>query len=84
PFATLSMAMLTELNALSINNVLIAHLVCQHNQHITWRPIEEFDHHTGFYLSMPPWLAGTPTEQNVIDSFNIVTAPIAKELGLTL
>ena len=37
PFSTLSMAMIPELNALSINNVLIAELVCQHNERLTWR-----------------------------------------------
>ena len=84
PFATLSMAMLAQLDALSINNVLIAHLVCQHNDQITWRPIEEFDHETHFYLSMPPWLEGTPTEQFILDSLKCVITPIAETLDLTM
>ena len=62
PFSTLSMAMIPELNALSINNVLIAELVCQHNSQITWRYVEEFIDQTDFYLSMPPWLNNSKTE----------------------
>ncbi len=60
------------------------HFVCQHNNQITWRPIEEFDHETDFYLSMPPWLEGTSTEKLVLDSIKSVITPIAETLDLAM
>lgn len=69
PFSTLSLSMIPQLQALSITNVLIAELVCQHNDDITWRYVDEFTHETDFYLSMPPWLHDSTTEKLVLSSF---------------
>jgi DNA-binding transcriptional LysR family regulator len=82
PFSTLSMAMIPELNALSINNVLIAELVCQHNSHITWRYVEEFIDQTDFYLSMPPWLNNSKTENLFLDSFRESLMKITQKLNI--
>jgi DNA-binding transcriptional LysR family regulator len=69
PFSTLSLSMIPQLQALSITNVLIAELVCQHNDDITWRYVDEFTHETDFYLSMPPWLHDSTTEKLFLSSF---------------
>ena len=82
PFSTLSMAMIPALNALSINNVLIAELVCQHNSHITWRYVEEFIDQTDFYLSMPPWLNNSKTENLFLDSFRESLMKITQKLNI--
>jgi hypothetical protein len=82
PFSTLSMAMIPELNALSINNVLIAELVCQHNNLLTWRYVDEFIEHTDFYISMPPWLNESPTESLFLDSFRDSLKIITKKLNI--
>jgi DNA-binding transcriptional LysR family regulator len=82
PFSTLSMAMIPELNALSINNVLIAELVCQHNSQITWRYVEEFIDQTDFYLSMPPWLNSSKTENLFLDSFRESLMKITQKLNI--
>ena len=84
PFSTLSLALLSDIQALSINNLLIAELVCQHNPHITWRPIEEFEHETDFFLSMPPWLDGSLTEELVLDGVRDVVSPLVKKLNLAM
>jgi DNA-binding transcriptional LysR family regulator len=67
-FSTLSMSVIESLNALSINNVLIAELVANHNRGITWRYIDQFIYETDFYLSMPPWLNKSNTESIVLKS----------------
>mgnify|MGYP000595377398 FL=1 len=82
PFSTLSMAMIPELNALSINNVLIAELVCQHNSQITWRYVEEFIDQTDFYLSMPPWLNNSKTENLFLDCFRESLMKITQKLNI--
>ena len=82
PFSTLSMAMIPELNALSINNVLIAELVCQHNSQITWRYVEEFIDQTDFYLSMPPWLNNSKTENLFLESFRESLMKITQKLNI--
>ena len=82
PFSTLSMAMIPALNALSINNVLIAELVCQHNSQITWRYVEEFIDQTDFYLSMPPWLNNSKTENLFLDSFRESLMKITQKLNI--
>ena len=82
PFSTLSLAMIPELNALSINNVLIAELVCQHNSQITWRYVEEFIDQTDFYLSMPPWLNNSKTENLFLDCFRESLMKITQKLNI--
>jgi len=82
PFSTLSMSMIPDLNALSINNVLIAELVCQHNQHLTWRYVDEFNLQTDFYLSMPPWLSQSNTENLFLSSFQASFAKTTAKLGI--
>jgi hypothetical protein len=84
PFSTLSMAMIPELNALSINNVLIAELVCQHNERLTWRYVDEFNHQTDFYLSMPPWLNESTTENLFLVSFRESLMEITQKLGIDM
>ena len=84
PFSTLSMAMITELNALSINNVLIAELVCQHNERLTWRYVDEFNHQTDFYLSMPPWLNESTTENLFLVSFRESLMEITQKLDIDM
>ncbi len=84
PFSTLSMSMIPELNALSINNVLIAELVCQHNHHLTWRYVDEFNHQTDFYLSMPPWLNQSTTENLFLASFQESLSETTKKLGIDI
>ena len=84
PFSTLSLSLIADVQAFSINNLLIAQLVCQHNSRITWRPIEEFDHETDFYLSMPPWLQDSSTEKMLLESLNEIIKPIADEHNLRL
>ena len=84
PFATLSMAMIPEFNALSINNVLIAELVCQHNTNLTWRYIDEFKHLTSFYLSMPPWLYQSSTEDLFLESFHKSLKQTTKKLDIEI
>lgn len=82
PFSTLSMAMIPDLNALSINNVLIAELVCQHNNLLTWRYVDEFVDCTDFYLSMPPWLNESPTEGLFLASFRESLKVITQKLNI--
>ena len=84
PFATLSMAMIPEFNALSINNVLIAELVCQHNTNLTWRYIDEFKHLTSFYLSMPPWLYQSSTEDLFLEGFHKSLKKITQKLDIEI
>ncbi len=84
PFSTLSMSMIPELNALSINNVLIAELVCQHNHKLTWRYVDEFNHQTDFYLSMPPWLNQSTTENLFLASFQESLSETTKKLGIDI
>ncbi|MDP7553303.1 MAG: LysR family transcriptional regulator [Candidatus Thioglobus sp.] len=84
PFSTLSMSMIPELNALSINNVLIAELVCQHNDNLTWRYVDEFNHQTDFYLSMPPWLNQSTTENLFLASFQESLSETTKKLGIDI
>jgi DNA-binding transcriptional LysR family regulator len=84
PFSTLSMSMIPELNALSINNVLIAELVCQHNHLLTWRYVDEFNHQTDFYLSMPPWLNQSTTENLFLASFQESLSETTKKLGIDI
>ena len=43
--------------------------MCQHNDDITWRYVDEFTHETDFYLSMPPWLNESTTEKLFLSSF---------------
>ena len=84
PFSTLSMAMIPELNALSINNVLIAELVCQHNKRLTWRYVDEFNHQTDFYLSMPPWLHESTTENLFLVSFKESLMDITQKINIDM
>ena len=83
-YSTLSMSVIKSLNALSINNVLIAELVCQHNNDITWRYIDEFIHKTDFYVSMPPWLNRSVTERLVLQSIKKSLATTLKKLDIKL
>jgi hypothetical protein len=78
------MSVIKSLNALSINNVLIAELVCQHNKDITWRYIDEFIHKTDFYVSMPPWLNRSVTERLVLQSIKKSLATTLKKLDIKL
>ncbi len=84
PFATLSLAMIPEFNALSINNILIAELVCQHNKNLTWRYIDEFKHLTSFYLSMPPWLFQSATESLFLEGFHKALNETTKKLDIEI
>ena len=76
--------MIPEFNALSINNVLIAELVCQHNTNLTWRYIDEFKHLTSFYLSMPPWLYQSSTEDALRNAGRIIKATGAESVKLEI
>lgn len=62
PFANFSIRMTEVLNALSFNNALMASIICQSSETMTWRPVQGIDVKTQFYLSFPDVLSGTETQ----------------------
>lgn len=69
PMTSMSLSMVDSFNALSINNALMAELVCSRDPCLTWRCLDGVDRSTDFFLCMPPWLSESSTESLVADSF---------------